>query len=77
MPEGFEAEPINRIYPFLLREFLGETRGDFTENPQGTTRYMTEALLEEYLAGAADVCREALRRILAGDEPMDPKTLNW
>lgn len=76
-PEGFEREPINRIYPFLLPSFLSEMREDFTEHPQGTTRYMTEALLEEYLSGAMGICREALRRILAGEEPMDPRILTW
>ena len=76
-PENFESEPINRIYPFLLRDFLGEAHGDFTENPQGTTHYLTEALLEEFLDGAAETCREALRRVLAGDEPMDPRRLTW
>ena len=45
-PEGFESEPVNRIYPFLLRDFLSEMRGDFTEHPEGKTVYMTEALLE-------------------------------
>ena len=77
MPEGFEREPINRIYPFLLRDFLDEMRSDFSEKPQGTTHYMTEALLEEYLAGAMETCREALRRILSGGEALDPRSLNW
>ena len=76
-PEHFENEPVNRIYPFLLKDFLGEMRGDFTEEPQGTTRYLTETLLEEFLAGAMEVCREALRRILAGEKPLDPLELTW
>ena len=76
-PENFEREPVNRIYPFLLRDFLDEMRGDFTENPQGTTHYLTETLLEEFLADARDTCREALRRILSGGEPMDPRSLTW
>ena len=76
-PENFEREPVNRIYPFLLRDFLDEMRGDFTENPQGTTHYLTETLLEEFLADARDTCREALRRILSGGEPMDPRSLIW
>lgn len=76
-PENFEREPVNRIYPFLLRDFLDEMRGDFTENPQGTTHYLTETLLEEFLADARDTCREALRRILTGVEPMDPRSLTW
>ena len=52
-------------------------RGDYTENPQGTTHYLTETLLEEFLADARDTCREALRRILSGGEPMDPRSLTW
>ncbi len=76
-PENFEREPVNRIYPFLLRDFLDEMRGDFTENPQGTTHYLTETLLEEFLTDARDTCREALRRILSGGEPMDPRSLTW
>lgn len=76
-PADFEHEPINRIYPFLLSDFIAEMREDFTEHPQGTTRYMTEALLEDYLAGAMDVCREALSRILTGKPPMDPRSLTW
>ena len=77
LPEGFAREPINRIYPFLLEDFLDEMRGDFTEEPQGHTVYLTEALLERFLEEARDICREALRRILAGEEPTDPKSLNW
>ena len=76
-PEGFESEPVNRIYPFLLRDFLSEMRGDFTEHPEGKTVYMTEALLEEYLSDTRGVCRDALRRILTGGEPLDPMSLTW
>ena len=76
-PADFEREPINRIYPFLLKDFLEEMHGDFTERPEGQTRYMTEEKLERYLAGAMGVCREALRRILAGEEPLDPLSLTW
>ena len=74
-PADFESEPVNRLYPFLLKDFLAEMRGDFTEDLRGTTHYMTEALLKEYLTGAMDVCRDALRRILSGGEPLDPRSL--
>ena len=77
MPAHFSDEPINRIYPFLLEDFLAEMRGDFTEHPEGKTVYMTEALLEEYLSDTRGVCRDALRRILTGGEPLDPMRLTW
>lgn len=76
-PLDFEREPIQRIYPFLLRDFLDEMKDDFTENPQGTTHYLTEELLERFLAEAREICREALRRILVGEEPTDPMSLCW
>lgn len=76
-PADFEREPIRRIYPFLLRDFLDEMRSDFTEKPQGRTRYLTEELLEQFLAEAVGVCREGLRRLLAGEEPLDPLSLTW
>ena len=76
-PENFEREPILTLYPFRLRALLDELREDFAEEPKGTTRYLTEALLERFLSEAAGVCREALRRILAGEEPMDPHDLMW
>ena len=76
-PENFEREPILTLYPFRLRALLDELREDFAEEPKGTTRYLTEALLERFLSEAAGVCRGALRRILAGDEPMDPHDLMW
>ena len=76
-PENFASEPINRIYPFLLREFLDEMKEDFTEKPQGRTHYLTEELLGQFLAEARDICREALRRILSGETPLDPTSLTW
>lgn len=76
-PADFEAEPLNRIYPFLLRDFLDEMKDDFTEDPEGRTHYLTEELLERFLAEARGVCREALRRVLEGEEPLDPKSLTW
>ena len=76
-PENFDSEPVNRIYPFLLKDFLDEMREDFHENAQGKTHYLTEELLERFLAEAREICREALRRILAGEKPLDPKNLCW
>ena len=76
-PAGFDREPVNRLYPFLLREFLDEMSGDFTEHPQGATHYMTEALLLRYLDEAMPVCRDALGRILSGGTPLEPAALAW
>ena len=75
-PENFDREPVKRIYPFLLRDFLAEMRGDFSENPQGETRYITERHVELYVSEYLGLCCEALRRVLDGD-PLDPAELAW
>lgn len=75
-PEGFEREPINRIYPFLLREFLAEMRGDFSEDLTGETHFITERHVELYVSDYLAFCREALRRVLDG-RPVDPMELVW
>ena len=75
-PEGFEREPINRIYPFLLREFLEEMRGDFEEHPEGETLYITEAHVERFVVEYLDFFREALARVQSG-APLVPMDLLW
>ena len=76
-PAGFEAEAINRIYPFLLRDFLEEAHGDFTEDPRGEMQLISEAFVERYVAEYLEVCRGAMRRLLAHEQPLDPKSMSW
>ena len=77
MPEGFENEPVTRIYPFLLTDFLTEMRGDFDDPARGETVFVTERTIDSFVEDYLDICRDALRRILTGAEPLDPKTLCW
>ena len=70
------SEPINRIYPFLLGDFLAEMRGDFTEDPKGETVYHDRGPCRGICGGhAGRLPRHALRRILTGGEPLDPMRL--
>lgn len=75
-PAHFEHEPVMRVYPFRLRELLEALRGDFRERTEGETRFVTEAMLEEYLADALPICADALGRVLDG-RPLDPMELVW
>jgi len=77
MPEGFEREEINRIYPFLLADFLAEMRRDFDDPARGETVFVTEETVDGFIEGYEGICRDALRRVLTGDEPLDPKSLCW
>lgn len=76
-PERFETEPIGRIYPFLLRDFLEEMHGDFLEHPEGETFYITEADIELFVEESRDFLLDTLRRMRSGAAPLDPRELAW
>lgn len=76
-PAGFESEPINRIYPFLLRQFLEEMRGDFSEDPRGEMRLISAEFVERYVRDYLDLCRDALTRMLERRAPLDPTSMTW
>ena len=44
-----EHEQINDIVPFRIRAFLDEMSGDFTEHTTGTTVFLTESMLDEFV----------------------------
>lgn len=77
MPADFGREPINRIYPFRLAEFLDEAHADFTEDARGEMQIISEAFVERYVRDYLALCRDALRRLREGREPLDPQSMVW
>lgn len=76
-PDGLEHEPLYSIVPFTADSFLEQMRGDFNEQPTGSTRFLTEALLDEFLEKyLADGIKE-LRCVSAGGSYLDPASFAW
>jgi hypothetical protein len=46
---SLEREPLCHIAPFTIDKFLGEMAYDFTEQTKGTTVFLTESMLDEYV----------------------------
>ena len=46
---SLEKEPLCHIAPFTIDKFLGELANDFKEQTKGTTVFLTESMLDEYV----------------------------
>lgn len=66
LPEDFEKEPICRISSFSVGEFLGDMENDFRETVTGETRFLTEAMLDEFVERYLPEAIEEARQVLQG-----------
>ena len=76
-PADFEAEPLAAIAHFDLDGFLREFAGDFSRRIAGETRYLTEAVLEEFLARYYEPCLRELRTVQRGGRGLIAKDMAW
>ena len=76
-PADFEAEPLASLAIFDLDGFLREFAGDFSQPVEGQTRYLTEAVLEEFLARYYEPCLRELRIVQRGGRGLVAKDMAW
>ena len=76
-PMDFEAEPLAGIARFDLDSFLDEFAGDFTRQAEGETRYLTEAVLEEFLERYYEPCLRELRTVQSGGRGLAARDMAW
>ena len=77
LPVSLEDEPVKELYPFRPEAMLTELAADLAEMTDGEPRWFTTGLADAFIAYALPVCTDALGRILAGEEPLDPHSLHW
>ena len=61
-----EHEPISDIAPFRIRAFLDEMSGDFTEQTTGTTVFLTECMLDEFVETYISLAIEEVEHLKKG-----------
>ena len=77
MPDDFQNERINEIYPFELEGFLQDMATDFTEHPEGCPRFLTGARLDAFVEEYFPICKAALQGLLRNEEYLSPYELTW
>ncbi len=75
--EGFENEKINEITPFVLKEFLKEMKGDFVDQIEGKTVYLTEQMLDQFIDEYLDEIKYALKTVQEGLERIPSVKHYW
>ncbi len=76
-PTDFESEPINAIAHFDLDRFLTDFAGDFTRRAEGETRYLTESMLDEFLARYLPQGLRELRTVQTGGRGLTARDMAW
>ena len=76
-PADFEEEPLAAVAHFDLDGFLREFEGDFVRQVTGETRYLTEAVLEEFLARYYAPCLRELGTVMNGGRGLTARDMAW
>ncbi|MGH4123787.1 MAG: hypothetical protein ACREV6_12745 [Clostridium sp.] len=63
VPEHFAEDEINKIYPFILEEFLLDMTNDFNFSTDEKTKYFTEDMAKEFIRKCITICRIEFEKI--------------
>lgn len=72
-----EKESVSRIAPFRVREFLQETAEDFTERTEGSTVFLTESMLDEFLETYLPMAEKELEAMRRGEAFLKAADFAW
>ena len=76
-PVSLEAEPIGSIAPFHIDTFLKELANDFTEQTKGSTVYLTESMLDEFVETYLPLAIEEVKSIKNGFSTLSTRDYSW
>lgn len=70
-------EPIARIVPFRIHEFLEELSRDFTEQTDGATVFLTESMLDEFIEAYLPLAIEEIKNLRNGTSALWAMDYAW
>ncbi len=77
IPEEFEKDKINNIYPFSLDNYIEDTKNDFLPYHTGETKFFTEAMADEYINECFKLCYTELINLKEGKVYLKPMDYGW
>jgi hypothetical protein len=77
VPDHFEEDEINKIYPFILKEFLLDMDNDFNFSKDEKTKYFTEDMAEEFIDKCITICKTEFEKIQIGKSCLNPFEFAW
>lgn len=76
-PVSLEAEPIGSIAPFHIDTFLKELANDFTDQTKGSTVYLTESMLDEFVETYLPLAIDEVKSIKNGFSTLSTSDYSW
>lgn len=76
-PVNLENESINDITEFRVNGFLEDMSGDFMDQTTGTTQFLTEVLLDEFIEGYVSLGLKELWSVRSGNSVLQPIDFAW
>lgn len=76
-PIDIKSETINNIAEFRVGEFLQDMSCDFADQATGTTRLLTEDLLDEFIEEYVSLGLQELQRVRSGSTLLRPIDFAW
>ena len=76
-PIDLEAESIGNIAEFRVNGFLEDMSGDFMDQITGTTRFLTEELLDEFIEVYVSLGLKELQSVRSGSTLLQPIDFAW
>ena len=77
VPEGFKSEGINRLGAFDTDLLLESMAGFFTWREEGEIFFFTEAMADEFILEAVEICLKELDALDSGGALMDMYECAW
>lgn len=77
IPAEFDAEPLNELGPFTIRQFLTDMKADFQNCPTGVIFFFTREMADEFISCAVEKCAQEIDSLCNGQNCLDEKALAW
>lgn len=61
IPDGFEKEPINVLYPFGIHRLYDDLKSDFSASSDGDIFFFTKEMADTFIQRACDICDKELQ----------------
>jgi hypothetical protein len=71
-PENWEDERIGYVFPFTLESFFADMEKDYTTCGVGSTQFVTEQALDEFVEEYVDLCVKEIQSVKKNEEYLSP-----
>ena len=77
IPDDFEKEPINALYPFGIHRLYDDQKSDFTAFSDGDIFFFTKEMADIFIQRACDICDKELQAWREGKSFVDAYDWAW